>query len=90
MISVLPLGAAAETVTHTGLADALAYVEKHPLATSLSETLAQNRVVFVGEMHDRYDHHLNQLAVLQALHQKNPNIAIGVEWFQQPFQGGDQ
>jgi len=48
--------------------------------------LASKRVVFVGEMHDRYDHHLNQLAIIQALHQLDPNIAIGVEYFQQPFQ----
>jgi uncharacterized iron-regulated protein len=87
MASVLPLHTQADTVPDTGLADALAYVEKQPLAASVLAALPQNRVVFVGEIHDRYDHHLNQLAVLQALHQKNPNIAIGVEWFQQPFQG---
>ena len=78
MVGLSPLSAQAD--------DALAYVGKHPLDKPLVESLAQNRVVFVGEAHDRYDHHLNQLAVLQALHQKNPNIAIGVEWFQQPFQ----
>jgi len=77
----------AETLPDTGLEDALAYVEQQPLAAPVLAALPQNRVVFVGEIHDRYDHHLNQLAVLQALHQKNPNIAIGVEWFQQPFQG---
>ena len=85
--SILPLPLPAETLPDTGLEDALAYVEKQPLAVTVLAALPQNRVVFVGEIHDRYDHHLNQLAVLQALHQKNPNIAIGVEWFQQPFQG---
>lgn len=50
------------------------------------EELERDRVVFVGEIHDRYDHHLNQLAILQGLHQKNSKLAIGVEWFQQPFQ----
>ncbi|MDD5391716.1 MAG: ChaN family lipoprotein [Thiothrix sp.] len=53
---------------------------------ALMDALGHNRVVFVGETHDRYDHHLNQLAILQALHQRNPRLAIGVEWFQQPFQ----
>ncbi|WML89231.1 ChaN family lipoprotein [Thiothrix lacustris] len=81
LVTCLPWGAMAATPE-----DALAYVDAHPLAKPLADTLAQNRVVFVGEVHDRYDHHLNQLAVLRALHQKNPNIAIGVEWFQQPFQ----
>ena len=50
------------------------------------DELDQNRVIFVGEIHDRYDHHLTQLAILQALHHKNPRLAIGVEWFQQSFQ----
>lgn len=83
-------------VEHNTLGDALAYIGEHPPAAvnqdkrlafpALVETLATKQVVFVGEVHDRYDHHLNQLAVLQALQQKNPNMAIGVEWFQQPFQ----
>ena len=36
--------------------------------------------------HDRYDHHLNQLEIIRRLHQLDPNLAIGVEYFQQPFQ----
>lgn len=48
--------------------------------------LAQARVVFVGETHDRYDHHLAQLAVIRALHAQRPSLAIGLEAFQQPFQ----
>lgn len=86
----------ADTVEHENLADALAYIgehsptgvnqDKHLPFPTLMQALEQNRVVFVGEAHDRYDHHLNQLAVLQALHHNNPKLAIGVEWFQQPFQ----
>ena len=48
--------------------------------------LANKRVIFVGEMHERYDHHLNQLEIIKALHQLDANMAIGVEYFQQPFQ----
>jgi uncharacterized iron-regulated protein len=48
--------------------------------------LAEARVVFVGETHDRYDHHLAQLAVIRALHARRPSLAIGLEAFQQPFQ----
>lgn len=44
------------------------------------------RVLFVGERHDRLEHHLNQLAVLKAVHEEYPDVAIGVEWFQRPFQ----
>ena len=52
----------------------------------LAAQLATKRVVFVGEVHDRYDHHLNQLEIIRRLHELDPNMAIGVEYFQQPFQ----
>ncbi|WGZ94312.1 MAG: ChaN family lipoprotein [Candidatus Thiothrix putei] len=96
VIGVLPISSIAATVEHATLDEALAHIGEHaptgvmqgkalPFST-LMDGLAQNRVVFVGEIHDRYDHHLHQLAVLQGLHQRNPKLAIGVEWFQQSFQ----
>jgi uncharacterized iron-regulated protein len=56
-----------------------------PLDT-LAAQLSAKRVVFIGEMHDRYDHHVNQLAIIRRLYAGNPDLAIGVEYFQQPFQ----
>lgn len=56
---------------------------------TLSEVLTQlddARVILVGEKHNRYDHHLVQLEILKHLHQQNPDLVVGVEWFQQPFQ----
>ncbi len=53
---------------------------------ALVAKLADRRVVFVGETHDRYDHHLNQLAVIEGLYARDPNLAIGLEFFQQPYQ----
>lgn len=44
------------------------------------------RVVYVGESHDEYSNHLTQLGIIQRLYAVNPNIAIGMEQFQQPFQ----
>lgn len=86
----------ADVVNHKTLDDALQYVDINPPKSihdtqtlsfpQLMEELADKRLVFVGEIHDRYDHHLNQLAVLQALHKQTPTLAIGVEWFQSPFQ----
>ncbi len=52
----------------------------------LAERVAGKRVVFIGESHDRYDHHLNQLEIIQRLHRIDPHLALGVEYFQQPFQ----
>lgn len=96
LASLLWSSAQAEILEHHSQADVLAWVSRYqPDAVSHSARLPftqfinevhNNRVIFVGETHDRYDHHLNQLAVLQALHQRNPRLAIGVEWFQQPFQ----
>lgn len=57
-----------------------------PPLTAITPTLAEKRVVFVGEAHDQYAHHLTQLAIIQAMHARHPNLAIGLEFFQQPFQ----
>jgi len=48
--------------------------------------LADKRVVFIGETHDRFDHHLTQLEIIRRLHALHPRLAIGMEAFQQPFQ----
>jgi uncharacterized iron-regulated protein len=48
--------------------------------------LAEKRVVFIGEQHTRYDHHLIQLEIIRRLHALHPKMAIGMEMFQQPFQ----
>lgn len=86
----------AATLNHRTQADVLQFVQTYqPNAVvgkqtvnfnELVQRLMSKRVIFVGEIHDRYDHHLNQLALLKALHARDPNIGIGVEWFQQPFQ----
>lgn len=78
------------------ISDPLKYVAQFEtqVATSSSDlsfkqlkTLLQDkRVIHVGEIHPRYSDHLIQLALLHSLHQHSPNLAIGVEWFQQPFQ----
>jgi uncharacterized iron-regulated protein len=48
--------------------------------------LADKRVVYVGESHDRYEDHLNQLSIIRGLHEQGRSLAIGMEFFQQPFQ----
>jgi hypothetical protein len=40
---------------------------------ALMEVLKQKRVVFVGETHDRLDHHLNQLEIIRRLYEANPD-----------------
>jgi uncharacterized iron-regulated protein len=53
---------------------------------ALIDQLAESRVVFVGESHDRYDHHLNQLEIVCRLQRRIPDLVIAMEFFQQPFQ----
>ncbi|MFQ6021515.1 MAG: ChaN family lipoprotein [Acidiferrobacterales bacterium] len=48
--------------------------------------LAEQQVVFIGEIHDRFDHHLAQLEIIRALHAIHDNLVIAVEYFQAPFQ----
>jgi uncharacterized iron-regulated protein len=57
-----------------------------PGLSGVMPAMANHRVVFVGESHDRYDHHLAQLMVIRALHVRHPQLAIGLEFFQQPYQ----
>ncbi|MFN2355695.1 MAG: ChaN family lipoprotein, partial [Desulfopila sp.] len=45
------------------------------------EKLAAARVVYVGETHTSLADHLLQLRIIEALHKKNPKIAIGMEMF---------
>ncbi len=60
-----------------------------PDMTPLSQMIEQARtkeIVYVGESHDRLEHHRIQLQVIRDLYNKNKKIAIGMEMFQQPFQ----
>jgi uncharacterized iron-regulated protein len=53
---------------------------------SVVSKVSSARVIYLGETHDSYADHLTQLEIIRLLHRKNPNIAIAMEQFQQPFQ----
>lgn len=61
-------------------------LEKTATLSTLMESLAQERVVYVGETHTAYGDHLLQLEILKGMQAQQGNLAIGVEWFQWPFQ----
>jgi len=50
------------------------------------EKVKDNNVLFVGEYHDNFAHHLNQKNIIQMLHEKGKKVAIGLEMFQRRFQ----
>ncbi|MGD8630945.1 MAG: ChaN family lipoprotein [Gammaproteobacteria bacterium] len=87
-------GTAATAHRHAAAGPATSPVQQTP-ALDLREALdlegiipklADKRVVFIGERHDRYEHHLVQLEIIRRLHAIHPRLAIGMEMFQQPFQ----
>jgi uncharacterized iron-regulated protein len=54
---------------------------------SLIHRLTDKRAVFIGEDHDRYDNHLNQLQIIRELNTHAPGRwVIGVEYIQRRFQ----
>jgi len=48
--------------------------------------LESYQVIFHGEIHNRLTDHLIQAELVHLLHQQAQSFAIGVEWFQAPFQ----
>jgi uncharacterized iron-regulated protein len=61
-------------------------LEKTATLSALMESLAEERVVYVGETHTAYEDHLLQLEILKGMQAQQGNLAVGVEWFQWPFQ----
>ncbi len=60
-----------------------------PQAKTLEEIIekvANKRVIFIGEAHTNYAHHINQLQIIKALHKRGKKVAIGMEMFQRKFQ----
>lgn len=55
-------------------------------APAVIEQLRPATVVYLGETHDSQADHNAQLQILQALYAQNPNLAVGMEMFQRPFQ----
>lgn len=48
--------------------------------------LEKAQIIYLGETHNSLTDHRAQLQIIQALFNKNPKIAIGLEMFQRPFQ----
>ncbi|MFP3980674.1 MAG: ChaN family lipoprotein [Desulfobacterales bacterium] len=48
--------------------------------------LADASVVYIGETHTRAGDHDIQLKILKALHQRHPDLCVGMEMFSRPYQ----
>jgi len=61
-------------------------VSKTKKLPDIINSVSDKRIVYVGERHTSYEHHLTQLETIKGFFRKNPKIAIGMEMFQRPFQ----
>jgi aminopeptidase N len=57
-----------------------------PTLHDIIPRLSSSRIVYVGEIHDQYAHHMNQLKVIKEIHEAGYQLAVGMEMFQRPFQ----
>lgn len=55
--------------------------------SQIMEAVAPKRILYVGEVHDRFSHHATQLQAIREMYKRNTKTAIGMEMFQAPFQG---
>jgi uncharacterized iron-regulated protein len=85
-IQLLVLTLAGPSAAADTLATPVVDLHALPALQQILPGLAERQVVFVGEAHDEYSHHQVQLAIIRALHARHPDLVIGMEQFQQPFQ----
>lgn len=52
----------------------------------LMQKIEDKKVVMVGEIHNQFEQHLAQLAILKAAHHKKPDAALAIEWIQAKYQ----
>ena len=57
-----------------------------PTLDSILPDLLEKRVVFFGEQHHRFEHHVNQLYLIQQFHKAGHDFGVGMEMFKKPFQ----
>lgn len=81
LVLIVPPALAEQSTTGT-----IVDVSKLINMDQLLDRATSRQVVFVSETHTRYDHHLNQLAVVKRMHAQHQTLAIGLEFIQQPFQ----
>ncbi len=53
---------------------------------SIIKAISLKQIIYVGEKHDEYSHHLAQLEIIKGLHQMGKKIAIGLEMFERSSQ----
>ncbi|MGO9614721.1 MAG: ChaN family lipoprotein [Dissulfurispiraceae bacterium] len=74
-----------QTVDQSNLAPAVNVSTVETLSEVIDAVRGQ-KIIYVGEFHDRPANHEVQLQVIKAMHKENGSVAIGMEMFQRPSQ----
>ena len=53
---------------------------------AVREQIAGKKIIYMGESHELFSHHVMQWEMIHELHREGKKIAIGMEMFQRPFQ----
>ena len=61
-------------------------VQQQQTIKEIYDDIKDKRIVYVGESHKNFMHHLNQLRVIKALNESGKKVSIAMEMFQTAFQ----
>jgi uncharacterized iron-regulated protein len=61
-------------------------IKKRDNIKNIYEEIKDSRIVYVGESHNKFNHHMNQLRVIKSLRDNGKNVSIAMEMFQVSFQ----
>ena len=87
LLSSCPSNRALTLIPNTATRSDIAMSEGEISASDrILEDLKTADIIYLGETHDRPEDRQGQLEILDALYRNNPQIAIGLEMFQRPFQ----
>jgi len=56
------------------------------IADWLPQTIKDRKVIYIGENHDKYNHHQKQLEIITFLIQQKADFAVGMEMFSRSYQ----
>jgi aminopeptidase N len=48
--------------------------------------LLQSKIIYIGEQHDQFAHHINQLLIIKKLNERGIQLAVGMEMFKKSCQ----
>ncbi len=60
--------------------------DQMPSLDKIIPELLDKQVIFVGEQHNRFEHHINQLQIIQQFHKAGTDFGVGMEMFKKPYQ----